>query len=74
MTARSELEQELHGPLAASDQLTEQEIADLLMLFRAARREEAQALDRSIDAMIGALPRPLRAVTKKIMFGDRLDR
>ena len=40
-------------------------------LMRAAVTFEAKALDKSIDSIMGALPRPLRAVTKKIMFGGR---
>ncbi|WP_227982884.1 hypothetical protein [Nocardia spumae] len=73
MTARGDLENELGGPLAAVDLLTDQERADLSMLFREARRQETEGLIRSVDAMIGALPRPLRAPTKKIMFGNLLD-
>jgi hypothetical protein len=72
MTVRTDLEQELSGPLAAIDLLSDQEAADLLMLFRAARQWERTALVESIDGMIGALPRPLRATTKKIVFGSSL--
>ncbi len=74
MSARADLEQELRGPLAAADELTEHETNDLLALFHSAREHEAAALGEAVDAMIGALPRPLRGVTKKIMFGDRLGR
>ncbi|WP_228000989.1 hypothetical protein [Nocardia australiensis] len=73
MTARTDLEQELHGPLAACDQLSDHEAADLLMLFRAARAHEKTTLIGSIEQMTGALPRPLRAPTRKIMFGRHLD-
>ncbi|MCM6778826.1 hypothetical protein NDR87_35660 [Nocardia sp. CDC159] len=74
MNARADLERELGGSPGALDDLTEPEIADLLGLFRAAHRHEAATLNAAIDAMVGALPRPLRGITKRIMFGDRLDR
>lgn len=74
MTARTDLENELHGPLAASERLSEQEVAELLMLFRSARQLERAGLAEAIDQMIAALPRIFRAPTKKIMFGDLLDR
>ncbi|MBB5917761.1 hypothetical protein BJY24_006673 [Nocardia transvalensis] len=73
MTARSDLEKELRGPTAATDLLSESETADLVALFRAARQQEKFALAEAIDGMIGALPRPLRGVTKRIMFGDAVD-
>lgn len=72
MTARSDLERELHGPLAAAGFLTEQEAAELLVMLRAAKQLETAALIEAVDEMVGALPRPFRAVTKKIMFGSRL--
>ena len=68
--AKAELEQELQGPVAACELLPDQEAADLLALFRSARRSEATALVASVDGMVGALPRPFRAITKRIMFGD----
>ncbi|MEV5649961.1 hypothetical protein AB0L57_17090 [Nocardia sp. NPDC052254] len=73
MTARDDLDNELGGPLPAADLLTDQERTDLLILFRDAQRQETEGLIHSVDAMIGALPRPLRAPTKKIMFGNLLD-
>ncbi|WP_280378464.1 hypothetical protein [Nocardia wallacei] len=73
MTARNDLEQELRGPTAALDLLSDGEIADLLTLFRSARQQERTALAESIDGMVGALPKPLRGVTKRIMFGDAVD-
>ncbi|WP_062987847.1 hypothetical protein [Nocardia anaemiae] len=72
MTARTDLEHELRGPLAATGMITEQEAAELLEMFRAAKQLETAALIEAIDEMVGALPRPFRAVTKKIMFGSRL--
>ncbi|MEV5652673.1 hypothetical protein AB0L57_30865 [Nocardia sp. NPDC052254] len=74
MTARDELENELGGPLAGTDRLMATECADLLMLFRQARRQEAEGLVQAVDTMVRELPRPLRAPTKKIMFGNLLDR
>jgi hypothetical protein len=68
--ARADLAQELNGPLAVCEALSEQEAADLLDLFRSARRTEAAALAGAIDGMIGVLPRPFRTVTKRIMFRD----
>jgi len=68
--AKAELEQELRGPVAACDLLPDQDTADLLALFRSARRSEATALVASVDGMVGVLPRPFRAITKRIMFGD----
>lgn len=59
------------GALPALERLPAEQARDLFELTRAASTFEAAALDKSIDSMIGALPRPLRAVTKKIMFGGR---
>ena len=73
MSARTDLERELNGPVAALDLLSEQEAADLLGLFRNARQTETAALSAAIDDMIGVLPKPFRAVTKRIMFGDITD-
>ncbi|MEU6562958.1 hypothetical protein [Nocardia nova] len=73
MTARDELENELGGPLAATDRLMATECADLLELFRQARQQEADGLVESVDAMVRELPRPLRAPTKRIMLGNLLD-
>ncbi|WP_024803917.1 hypothetical protein [Nocardia sp. BMG51109] len=70
MTARTDLENELRGPTAALDPLSDGEIADLLGLFTAARQQERFALAEAIDGVVGALPKPLRGVTRKIMFGD----
>ena len=72
MTARTDLERELHGPLAALALITEPEAAELLAMFHAAKQLETAALTEAIDEMVGALPRPFRAVTKRIMFGSRL--
>ncbi|MFE7722238.1 hypothetical protein ACFU44_24690 [Nocardia rhizosphaerihabitans] len=57
--------------LPALQRLPADEARDLFELMRAAVTFEAAALDKSIDSMLGALPRPFRAVTKKIMFGGR---
>lgn len=73
MTARGDLDNELGGPLPATDLLADAECADLAALFAAAKRAEAQGLSRAVDAMIGALPRPLRGPAKKVMFGNLLD-
>ena len=72
MTVRTDLEQELCGPLAACDALSDAEAADLLALFVAAKQRERTLLAESIDAVVGALPWPLRAPTKKIMFGSHV--
>jgi hypothetical protein len=70
MSARTDLATELNGHVVAVDLLSEQEAADLLNLFDNARRTEVAALSAAIDGMIGVLPKPFRAVTKRIMFGD----
>ena len=70
MTARTDLEAQLHGPVPALNQLSDAEAADVLGLVDAARRQERSALSQAIDGMVEALPKPLRGVTKKIMFGD----
>ncbi|NEW37567.1 hypothetical protein GV794_05650 [Nocardia cyriacigeorgica] len=70
MTPRHDLARELDGPLPPLDLLTDAETRDLLMLFREAKSREVVALSRSIDTTLSALPRPLRAITRKIMFGD----
>ncbi|WP_280305729.1 hypothetical protein [Nocardia neocaledoniensis] len=57
--------------LPALQGLPAEEARDLFELMRSAVTFEAKALDKSIDSIMGALPRPLRAVTKKIMFGGR---
>ncbi|MGF6886370.1 hypothetical protein ABIA39_004855 [Nocardia sp. GAS34] len=74
VNAKAELAQELNGPVAACDQLTDQEAADLLALFRSARQAEAVALATAIDDMIDVLPRPFRTVARRIMFGDIVHR
>jgi len=73
MTAGTDLENELRAPLAASGVLVEQESADILRMFSSARQQERADLNAAIDQVIGALPRPLRAPAKRIMFGDLLD-
>ncbi|MET8777208.1 hypothetical protein AB0H49_05070 [Nocardia sp. NPDC050713] len=72
MTARAHLERELGGPFAALDLLTEQEIDELAEMVDAALRTETATLADSVDAVVGALPWPLRTAAKKIMFGNRL--
>ncbi|WP_067842903.1 hypothetical protein [Nocardia lijiangensis] len=72
MTARADLEHELGGPLAALDLLTDQEIGDLAATVDAALRTETATLTDSVDAVVSALPWPLRTAAKKIMFGNRL--
>lgn len=57
--------------MPALARLPAEQARDLFALTLAASTFEAKALDKSIDSMIGALPRPLRAVTKRIMFGGR---
>ncbi len=69
MDARDELARELGGELAAARALSDAECAELLSLFRAARRRERADLDRSVDEAVGALPRLLRGPAKAIMFG-----
>ncbi|UGT43894.1 hypothetical protein LTV02_11110 [Nocardia yamanashiensis] len=72
MGSRAELEQELGGPLAALDLLTEAETADLLDIFKQAQRTEAAAMVEAVDKTVGALPWPLSTAAKKIMFGNKL--
>ncbi|MFE3541449.1 hypothetical protein ACFXK0_00585 [Nocardia sp. NPDC059177] len=57
--------------LPSVERLPADEARDLFELMGAAVALEATALEKSIDSMMRALPRPLRAVTKKIMFGGR---
>ncbi len=70
MNGRADLAQELKEPVKAVELLSDQEAADLLALFRAARNSETAALAEAVDGMVGVLPRPFRAITKRIMFGD----
>ncbi|WP_067821445.1 hypothetical protein [Nocardia inohanensis] len=72
MGSRAELEQELGGPLAALELLTEAETADLLDIFKQAQRTEAAAMVEAVDKTVGALPWPLSTAAKKIMFGNKL--
>ncbi|WP_330255431.1 hypothetical protein OG874_13265 [Nocardia sp. NBC_00565] len=72
MTARADLEHELGGPVAALDQLSDTEAADLLSMFRDARAAETAGLTAAVDRLVGALPWPLRTAAKKVMFGNRL--
>ncbi|WP_433761897.1 hypothetical protein [Nocardia sp. CA-135398] len=72
MTARADLELELGGPVAALDQLSEAESAELLTMFRDARRAETDGLAEAVDVLVGALPWPLSTAAKKVMFGNRL--
>ncbi len=71
MTNRSDREGGVPVALPSLQSLPADEARDLFELMRAAVTFEAKALDKSIDSMLGALPRPFRAVTKKIMFGGR---
>ncbi len=74
MTARSEFERELHGPVAAFDLLTETEIAELLTLFRTVQEQERTGLAEALDRIGHAVPRPLRGIGRRIMFGDNASR
>ncbi|MFX0577996.1 hypothetical protein [Nocardia nepalensis] len=72
MTARADLEHQLGGPVAALDQLSDAEAAELLVMLREAREAETAGLADAVDGLVGALPWPLRTAAKKIMFGNRL--
>ncbi|MFI6362523.1 hypothetical protein ACIBG0_07200 [Nocardia sp. NPDC050630] len=72
MTARADLEHELGGPVAALDQLSEAESAELLTMFRDARKAETAGLTKAVDRLVAALPWPLSTAAKKVMFGNRL--
>ncbi|GAA5058238.1 hypothetical protein [Nocardia callitridis] len=72
MSNRTDLEQQLGGSLAASSVLSEDEAADLLELFAAARRQERTLLAESVDTTTSALPWPLRSTARKIMFGGHI--
>lgn len=73
MSAKTELVHELNGPTAATEMLSEAEIADLLSLFRGAQQREKQLLVEAIDGMIRFYPGPFKAITRRIMFGDLLE-
>ena len=66
--AKVALERELGGELAVLDLLTESECTELLTMFKQARSDEKEALDKAIDTSLGALPWPIRVPAKKIMF------
>ncbi|MEU2255330.1 hypothetical protein [Nocardia xishanensis] len=72
MTVRADLERALGGPSAALDLLTDREIDELAAMVDAALRTETATLADSVDAVVSALPWPLRTAAKKIMFGNRL--
>ncbi|WP_067687053.1 hypothetical protein [Nocardia jejuensis] len=72
MDARAALEQELGGPLASLDLLSDAETADLLEVFRQAQRSETAAMVEAVDKTVSALPWPLSTAAKKIMFGNKL--
>jgi hypothetical protein len=72
MTARTDLEHELGGPLSVLDLLSDQETDELLTMFRDAQRIETEGLTDAVDKVVGALPWPLRTAAKKIMFGNAL--
>ena len=71
MIDRADHESGLPVTLPALEHLPADQARDLFELMRAAATFEAATLDKSIDSMVSALPRPLRRVTKKIMFGGR---
>lgn len=71
MTVRTDREHSAATELPALQRLPVREARDLFELVRAAGAFEAATMDRSIDSLVGALPRPLRRVAKKIMFGAR---
>src|SRR2546429_1481049 len=67
---RADLARELGGAVAVCNLLSDREAADLLTLFRSAQQAETTTLAAAVDGMVSALPRPFRAITKRIMFGD----
>lgn len=73
MSARTELIHELDGPTAASEMLSDQEIEDLLTLFRDAQKMEKELLLEAVNGMIRFFPPPFRGITRRIMFGDALE-
>ncbi|MFC4374897.1 hypothetical protein ACFO5K_12380 [Nocardia halotolerans] len=71
MSIRSEYEADVTAGMPALQRLPVDEARDLFNLIRAASTFEAATLDKAIDSMVGALPRALRGVAKRIMFGGR---
>ncbi|MFC6012903.1 hypothetical protein [Nocardia lasii] len=71
MTDRGDQDRGFPVTLPALEHLPADQARDLFELMRAAATFEAATLDRSIDSMVSALPRPLRRMTKTIMFGGR---
>jgi hypothetical protein len=73
MSAKTELVRELNGPTAASEMLSDSEIEDLLGLFRSAQQQEKDLLIEAVNGMIRFFPPPFRGITRRIMFGDKLE-
>ncbi|MEU1982893.1 hypothetical protein [Nocardia sp. NPDC019395] len=73
MSARTELVRELNGPTAASEMLSEQEMEDLLGLFRDTQKMEKELLIEAVNGMIRFFPPPFKAITRRIMFGGLLE-
>jgi hypothetical protein len=73
MSAKTVLVRELNGPTAASEMLSNEEIEDLLGLFRNAQQLEKELLLEGVNAMIRFFPPPFRGITRRIMFGDALE-
>lgn len=69
--AKVDLERELGGEHSVLELLSEQECAEILTMFREARRVERETLETSIDAALSALPWPIRMPARKIMFGGK---
>ncbi|MBJ8345218.1 hypothetical protein [Antrihabitans sp. YC2-6] len=67
--SESELVAELGEPREVLEQLTPEEAAKLLRLFKAAKVEQKKSLDAAIDGILDALPRLIRIPARKILFG-----
>lgn len=69
--AGAALRRRLGPDLTVLDELDELESAELLALIDEARVSQKAALDRSLDEVLGMLPRLVRGTARKIMFGSR---
>lgn len=67
--ARAALRRQLGADLTVLDELSEAECAELLEMIAEVRETQRQALDRSLNQVLGNLPRLVRGPARKILFG-----
>ncbi len=71
MSGPNDVAARLSSKVTALQHLPQDQARDLVGLLVAAHQYETETLGQAIDTVLDSLPRPVRAVTRKIMFGGR---